>query len=59
MHVTLIDNFKYPDDPEHEPHLENALAAFLDGRPVPRPETASFGCPVQSVYYSMPKPFRS
>lgn len=51
-----IDNFRYPDDPEHEAYLEEAIAAFLDGRPAPRAETPSFGCPVQSVYYDLDKP---
>lgn len=46
-----IDNFKYPRDPEHEPYLENAIADFLAGRPLARPETPSFGCPIESVYY--------
>ncbi len=51
-----IDNFKYPRDPEHVPYLEPAIEDFLAGREVARPETASFGCPVQSVYYDLPKP---
>lgn len=51
-----IDNFKYSDDPEHEPYLEPAIADFLAGRPIGRAETASFGCPVESVYYDIPKP---
>ena len=54
-----IDNFKYPDDPEHEPYLEPAIADFLAGRPIGRAETASFGCPVESVYYDIPKPLGS
>ncbi len=52
-----IDNFKYPADPEHRPYLEAAIDDFLAGRPVARPETASFGCAVESVYYGLPKPF--
>jgi len=51
-----IDNFRYPDDPEHEAYLEEAVAAFLAGREAPRTETPSFGCPVQSVYYDLDKP---
>lgn len=51
-----IDNFRYPGDPEHEPYLEEAIAAFLAGREVPRAETPSFGCPVESVYYQLGKP---
>ena len=50
-----IDNYKYPDDPEHIAYLEPAIAEFLDGRPVSRTETASFGCAIQSVYYILPK----
>ena len=46
-----IDNFKYPRDPDHRPHLESAIADFLAGRPPRRPETPSFGCPIESVYY--------
>ena len=52
-----VDNYKYPDDPEHEGYLEAAIEAHLAGRPVPRTETASFGCPIESVYYTMPKPY--
>lgn len=48
-----IDNFKYPRDSEHEPYLEDAIADFLGGRPMRRQETPSFGCPVESVYYTM------
>ncbi len=51
-----IDNFKYPSDPEHQPYLETAIADLLAGREVGRPETASFGCAVESVYYQLPKP---
>jgi len=54
-----IDNFKYPNDPEHEPYLEPAIADFLAGRAIRRAETASFGCPVESVYYDIPKPLGS
>jgi len=50
-----IDNFKFPDDPLHEAYLEPAIAAFLAGQPVPRTETASFGCAIMSVYYILPK----
>ncbi len=51
-----IDNFRYPGDPEHEAYLEEAIAAFLAGDEVPRAETPSFGCAVQSVYYDLDKP---
>ena len=54
-----IDNFKYPGDPDHQPYLEAAIADFLAGREVERQETASFGCPVASVYYDIPKPLGS
>jgi peroxiredoxin len=50
-----IDNYKYPDDPDHIAYLEPAIAEFLGGRPVSRAETASFGCAIQSVYYILPK----
>jgi peroxiredoxin len=50
-----IDNFKYPGDPDYTGWLELAISDFLSGTPVRRPETASFGCAVQSVYYTLPK----
>jgi peroxiredoxin len=50
-----IDNYKYSDDPEFVPYLEPALEQFLQGQPVEKPETASFGCAIQSVYYILPK----
>jgi len=49
-----IDNFKYPTDPEYVPYLESATSEFLTGQPVVRPDTASFGCAIQSVYYLLP-----
>jgi peroxiredoxin len=51
-----IDNFKHSNDPEYHAYLEPAIEAFLAGKPIARPETASFGCAVQSVYYVLPKP---
>ncbi len=51
-----IDNFKYPNDPDHQPYLDSAIADFVAGRPIVRPETPSFGCPIESVYYDLPKP---
>jgi len=51
-----IDNFKYPQDPEFVPYLDTAIEALLAGQTPPRAETPSFGCPVESVYYTMPKP---
>ena len=50
-----IDNYKYPNDPEHVAYLEPAIADFLAGRPLTRVETASFGCAIKSVYYILPK----
>jgi peroxiredoxin len=50
-----IDNFKYPGDPEYVPYLETAIAEFLAGKPVKRAETSSFGCAIQSVYYTLPR----
>jgi len=50
-----IDNFKYPGDPEYVGHLETAISEFLEGKPVKRAETSSFGCAIQSVYYTLPK----
>jgi thiol-disulfide isomerase/thioredoxin len=50
-----IDNFKYPGDPEYVAHLDTAISEFLDGKPVKRAETSSFGCAIQSVYYTLPK----
>jgi len=52
-----IDNFTYPEDPEHCPYLETAITEHLAGQPLSRVETASFGCPIESVYYQLPKPF--
>jgi peroxiredoxin len=49
-----IDNFKMPGDPEYTSYLEPALAAFLAGEPIARPETASFGCAIETVYYQIP-----
>lgn len=52
-----IDNYKYPDDPEHIPYLEPAIGEFLSGNPIARQETSSYGCAIQSVYYVLPKVF--
>lgn len=51
-----IDNFKYPVDPEYVAYLEPAVEALLAGRPVERPDTPSFGCAIQSVYYTIQRP---
>ena len=50
-----VDNYKYSDDPEYLAYLEPALDQFLAGRPVEKQETASYGCAIQSVYYTLPK----
>ena len=50
-----VDNFKYPEDPEYVAYLEPAIVEYLSGTPVTRPETASYGCAIQSVYYMLPK----
>jgi hypothetical protein len=50
-----IDNYKYSDDPERVDYLEPAIGQFLAGAPLTRPETASFGCAIQSVYYILPR----
>jgi peroxiredoxin len=50
-----IDNFKYPGDSEYIAYLDPAIRQFLTGQPISRPETASFGCAIQSVYYNLPK----
>jgi peroxiredoxin len=50
-----IDNYKYTDDPEYIPYLEPAIEQFLKGKPIERPETASYGCAIQSVYYILPR----
>ena len=50
-----VDNYKYTDDPEYIPYLEPAVEQFLLGKPIEKPETASYGCAIQSVYYTLPK----
>lgn len=51
-----IDNFKYPEDPDYVGYLNAAIEAFLAGKASPRADTPSFGCPIKSVYYTLPKP---
>ena len=51
-----IDNFKYPQDPEYVAYLDAAIDARLAGQTPSRAETPSFGCPIESVYYLLPKP---
>jgi len=55
MYRGAVDNFKYPEDPEYQPYLERAIASFVAGQPIARPETGSFGCAIRSVYYVLPK----
>lgn len=50
-----IDNYKYPGDVDRTAYLELAIAELLSGKPLSRTEVASFGCAVESVYYSLPK----
>lgn len=50
-----IDNFKYADQAQYIPYLDTAIAQFMKGEPVTKPETASFGCAIQSVYYVLPR----
>jgi hypothetical protein len=50
-----IDNYKYPEDPEHTAYLAPAIDEFLNGKPLTKPETASYGCAIYSVYYILPK----
>jgi len=51
------NNFKLPNDVDYLPYLETAINSFLSNQPIERRETSSFGCPVESVYYDLPKPF--
>jgi peroxiredoxin len=51
-----IDNYKFPGDAAYLTYLEPAIAEFLAGKPIRQPETASFGCAIQSVYYILPRP---
>jgi thiol-disulfide isomerase/thioredoxin len=50
-----VDNFRYLGDPDREAYLDEAIADFTAGRPIARPEKASFGCAVQTVYYTLPR----
>jgi peroxiredoxin len=50
-----IDNFKYPADPDYVGYLDAAIDALLVGKAPFRADTPSFGCPVKSVYYTLPK----
>lgn len=50
-----IDNFQFPGDPDYVAYLEPAIADLLAGRPIAQPDTASFGCAIQSIYYQLQK----
>lgn len=50
-----IDNFQLPGDPDYAAYLEPAISDLLAGRPIAQPETPSFGCAIQSVYYQLQK----
>ena len=52
-----IDNYKFPEDPEYVAYLEPALDQFRSGRAITRQETSSYGCAIQSIYYTLPKVF--
>lgn len=51
-----IDNFKYPHDPEYVAYLDAAIEALLAGKTPPRTVIPSFGCPIESIYYTLPQP---
>ena len=42
----------------YEAYLEPAIASILSGQPIARPDTASFGCAIQSVYYTIARPLK-
>lgn len=50
-----IDNYKLEADRDYVSYLDPAIDEFLSGKPISRPETASYGCAIQSVYYILPK----
>jgi peroxiredoxin len=50
-----IDNFQFPDDPDYAAYLEPAISDLLAGRPIAQPDTPSFGCAIQSIYYQLQK----
>ena len=41
-----------PQTPESQAY-SLAISDLLAGRPISQPETASFGCAIQSVYYQL------
>jgi peroxiredoxin len=52
-----IDNYKFAGDPEYVAYLEPAIDQFLSGSAIMRQETSSYGCAIQSVYYTLPRAF--
>jgi len=50
-----IDNFQFAGDPDYVAYLEPAISDMMAGRPIAQPDTASFGCAIQSVYYQLQK----
>lgn len=52
-----IDNYKFAEDPEYVAYLEPGIDQFLSGRAITRQETSSYGCAIQSVYYTLPRAF--
>lgn len=50
-----IDNFQFEGDPDYAAYLDPAIEDLLAGRPIAQPETPSFGCAIQSVYYQLNK----
>ena len=50
-----IDNFKIQADPAYLEYLEPAIAQYLNGETIARPDTPSFGCAIETVYYQLPK----
>jgi len=52
-----IDNYRFEKDPEYVAYLEPAIDEFLAGKAITQKETASYGCAIQSVYYTLPRVF--
>ena len=50
-----IDNFKSPFDRDYVAYLESAISLLVAGKPIARPETASFGCAIETTYYQLPR----
>ncbi len=55
LYQGAIDNFKFPQDPDYVSYLGAAVQAFRTGQTLLRTETSSFGCPIESPYYTMPR----